>query len=141
MAPGFDPFLIQSDADVVSSAYDVPLDFAPEEQWEYCNVGYIALAEIIRTVSGRPWSEFLTERVFAPAGMQATRTTTTTERIANRAVGYTDNDELLEAVDWPSVRAARFSPPCSTSRNGTPCSIATTFSPARRAAGCGRRLR
>ena len=103
-APGFDPFLIQSDADVVSSAYDVPLHFAPGEQWQYCNVGYFALAEIIRTVSGRPWSEFLTERVFAPSGMRATRTTTTTERDANRAVGYTDNDRLLEAVDWPAVR-------------------------------------
>jgi CubicO group peptidase (beta-lactamase class C family) len=53
-APGFDPFKIQSDADVIKSAYPLPLRFAPGEKWEYCNISYFMLAEIIR-VAGRPW--------------------------------------------------------------------------------------
>lgn len=52
-APGFDPFKVQSDADILKSDYPLPLRFAPGEKWEYGNVGYYALAEIIRMVSGQ----------------------------------------------------------------------------------------
>jgi D-alanyl-D-alanine carboxypeptidase len=57
-APGFDPLKIQDDADVIKTAYPLPLRFAPGEKWEYCNVGYFSLAEIIRKVSGKPWVIF-----------------------------------------------------------------------------------
>ncbi len=103
-APGFDPFKIQSDADVIKTAYPLPLRFAPGEKWEYCNVGYFALAEVIRTVAGRPWSEYLSEKVFRPSGMNSTRTTTTTDSVPNLALGYTDKDNLQDADDWPAVR-------------------------------------
>jgi len=46
-APGFNPFKVQSDAEVIRTAYPLPLSFAPGEKWEYSNVGYFALAEII----------------------------------------------------------------------------------------------
>src|ERR1700730_5238075 len=78
-APGFDPLKIQSDADVIKTAYPLPLRFAPGERWEYCNVGYFALAEIIHKVTGKPWGDYLSERVFKPLAMDATRTTTTTD--------------------------------------------------------------
>ena len=87
-APGFDPFKVQADADVIKTAYPLPLRFAPGEKWEYCNVGYFTLAEIIHKVSGKPWGDFLKERVFAPLEMNATRTTTMTEMVPNRANGY-----------------------------------------------------
>jgi len=87
-APGFDPMKIQSDADVIKTAYPLPLRFAPGEKWEYCNVGYFTLAEIIRKVSGKPWGDFLKERVFAPLEMNATRTTTMSDLVPNRANGY-----------------------------------------------------
>ena len=103
-APGFDPFKIQNDADVIRSAYSQPLRFAPGEKWEYSNLGYFALAEIIHVVSGESWSEYLSRTVFRPSGMHATRPTTTSAQIANRAKGYTDNDRLLDAADWPAVR-------------------------------------
>ena len=65
-APGFDPLKVQADADVIKTAYDLPLRFTPGEKWEYCNVGYFSLAEIIRKVSGKPWGDFLNDRLFAP---------------------------------------------------------------------------
>lgn len=102
-APGFDPLKIQPDADVIKTAYSLPLRFAPGAKWEYSNTGYFALAEIIRTVSGRPWGEYLAERVFKPVGMQSTRTTTT-ERVPNFAQGYVDNDSLRPAPVWTAVR-------------------------------------
>lgn len=87
-APGFDPFKVQADADVIKTAYPLPLRFTPGEKWEYCNVGYFSLAEIIRKVSGKPWGEFLKERLFQPLEMNVTRTTTLTDLIPNRADGY-----------------------------------------------------
>ena len=87
-APGFDPLKIQDDAEVIKTAYNLPLRFAPGEKWEYCNVGYFSLAEIIRKVSGKPWSDYLSERLFTPLEMNATRATTMTEIVQNRANGY-----------------------------------------------------
>ena len=103
-APGFDPFKVQSDADVIRTAYPLPLRFAPGEKWEYSNTGYFALAEVIRQVSARPWTEYLHEEVFTPSGMNSTRPTNTTENVPNRAQGYVDNDELRDADNWPALR-------------------------------------
>jgi len=105
-APGFDPSKVQPDAAVIKTAYPLPLRFAPGEKWEYSNTGYFALAEIIRTVSGRPWSEYLRDRVFMPAGMRATRTTVsiTSEKVPNMAQGYVDNNAHRDAPFWPAIR-------------------------------------
>jgi len=103
-APGFDPFKVQGDADVIKTAYPLPLRFSPGEKWEYSNTGYFALVEIIRRVAGRPWSEYLSEKVFRPSGMNTTFTTNTKESLPNRALGYSDNDKLLKADDWPALR-------------------------------------
>src|SRR5687767_11236686 len=71
-APGFEPTKNQNNADVIRTAYPLPLRFAPGEKWEYCNTGYAVLGEIIRKVSGRPWHEYLRDVIFKPAGMNAT---------------------------------------------------------------------
>ena len=91
-APGFDPLKVQSDADVIKTAYPLPLRFAPGEKWEYCNVGYFTLAEIIRKVTGKAWGDYLNERIFTPLEMNATRTTTVTDLVQNRAHGYVWRD-------------------------------------------------
>jgi D-alanyl-D-alanine carboxypeptidase len=104
-APGFDPLKIQDDAEVIKTAYNLPLRFAPGEKWEYCNVGYFSLAEIIRKVSGKPWSDYLSERVFTPLEMNATRATTMTEIVQNRANGYVwRNGKLDNAGIYFAVR-------------------------------------
>lgn len=87
-APGFDPLKVQNDADVIKTAYPLPVRFAPGEKWEYCNVGYFSLAEIIRKVTGKPWGDYLNERLFKPVEMNSTRTTNMTEIVTNRANGY-----------------------------------------------------
>jgi D-alanyl-D-alanine carboxypeptidase len=104
-APGFDPFKVQSDADVIKTAYSSPLRFQPGEKWEYCNVGYFILAEIIRKASGRAWEDYLKDQVFSPLGMTGTRTTTLGEIIPNRSNSYfITNDKLQNADNWPAVR-------------------------------------
>ena len=104
-APGFDPMKIQSDADVIKTAFPLPLRFTPGEKYEYCNVGYFTLAEIISKVSGKPWPDFLNERVFAPLEMNSTRTTNMTELVPNRANGYVwRNGKLQNASIYFALR-------------------------------------
>jgi CubicO group peptidase (beta-lactamase class C family) len=103
-APGFDGLKVQTDADVLQSAYSVPLRFAPGEKWEYSNTGYFALAEIIHKVTGQPWTQYLDEKVFRPAGMSSTRPTNAGERLPNKALGYNDNDRLIMAPEWTALR-------------------------------------
>jgi CubicO group peptidase (beta-lactamase class C family) len=55
-------------------------------------------------VSGRPWSEYLSENVFKRVGMLATRTTTLRDSIPKHARGYSDNDAWRDAADWVAVR-------------------------------------
>ena len=102
--PAFNPFRTDTDADLIKSAYATPLVFTPGEKWQYSNLGYVMLAEIMARVSGQPWSQFMTEKVFRPSGMSATRTTTT-DPLVKKATGYSDNDKLIDAPDWPAVRA------------------------------------
>lgn len=105
-SPAFAPARIQSDADLIAAAYPVPLRFAPGQKWEYSNVGYFILADIIRVASGRPWAEFLHDRVFAPVEMRSTWPTNTKAEIQKRAIGYTGNDNSRRADDWPALRAS-----------------------------------
>jgi D-alanyl-D-alanine carboxypeptidase len=104
-APGFDPFKVQPDFDVIKTAFGLPLRFTPGEKYEYCNVGYFSLAEIITRLSGKPWHEFLNERVFAPSGMTATLPTTASGIVPNRADGYEWNKgQLRNATDYLAMR-------------------------------------
>ena len=98
-APGFDPLKVQNDADVIKTAYPLPLRFAPGEKWEYCNVGYFTLAEIIRKVTGKAWGEYLKDRLFLALEMNATRTTTIADIVENRANGYQWVNGKLQNAD------------------------------------------
>jgi D-alanyl-D-alanine carboxypeptidase len=65
-----------------------PLKFAADEGWSYSSTGYHLLGMIIEKVSGKPWGEFLHERIFAPLGMTSTRVYSALDIIPNRASGY-----------------------------------------------------
>jgi len=45
-------------------------------RWGYTNAAFLTAGEIIPKVTGKPWSEFLRERIFLPLGMSRTITTT-----------------------------------------------------------------
>jgi CubicO group peptidase (beta-lactamase class C family) len=48
------------------------LNFAPGEQYMYCNSGFTLLAEIVSRVSGKPFTEWTRENIFKPLGMTST---------------------------------------------------------------------
>ena len=104
-APGFDIYKRQPDIDVIKTAYQVALASAPGEKYAYSNLGYFVLAEVISRASGKSWGDFLAERVFAPLGLTATRVTSLTDIVPNRANGYAWRaGQLQNEDDWPAVR-------------------------------------
>jgi CubicO group peptidase (beta-lactamase class C family) len=105
-SPAFTPFKNLSEADLIRAVHSVPLRFAPGAKWEYSNTGYVALAEIIRRVTRQPWTEYLNENIFAPAGMNVTLPTNTTISLPKRAVGYTGRNNEKKADDWVALRAS-----------------------------------
>jgi D-alanyl-D-alanine carboxypeptidase len=103
--PAFDPLKVQPDSVVVRSAFERPLEFPTGSKYQYCNVCYFALADVIARASGKPWDVFLAERVFRPLGMTATRATTVTGLVPHRARGYSWRDSgYVNAPDLLAVR-------------------------------------
>jgi CubicO group peptidase (beta-lactamase class C family) len=65
-----------------------PLTFEPGSKWSYCNTGIDTLGRIIEAVSGKPYEEFLRERVFEPLGMTDTTFFPTPAQRERLAVTY-----------------------------------------------------
>ena len=103
--PAFDPLRVQPDSVVIRSAFAAPLEFPTGSKYQYCNVCYFTLADIVARTSGKPWDEFLAERVFRALGMTSTRATTTTTLVPHRARGYSWRDGgYVNAPEFISLR-------------------------------------
>jgi N-acyl-D-amino-acid deacylase len=60
---------------LVSFVMGVPLNFKPGTDQKYSNTGYIVLGEVIKTVSGQSYEQYVTENVLKPIGITRTRLT------------------------------------------------------------------
>ena len=141
-APGWTPCVAQRRRGSSARRTPVPLRFVPGTKWEYSNLGYTVLVEIIARGVGTAVARVHDRARLPPAGLLATRTTTTTEPVPNRASGYRDNDRLLDARGLGRGAAGRRVPVDGAAiwRAGTPCSTASSILCARPAvARCGRR--
>ncbi len=87
-SPAFDAMANQPDETLIKAAYADTLIFATGTRWQYCNLGYFMLAEIIRQVSGQAFSTYMVQQVFNPAGLKNTRATSLSDLIPNRVNGY-----------------------------------------------------
>ncbi len=104
-APGYDNFKIQPDMDIIRSAYKLPLDFKTGEKYQYCNLAFFMLAEIIKQVSGMPWQDYIHDKLFVPAGMNNSYLTDFYPIIPNRANGYMHrHDTLVNATAMYAIR-------------------------------------
>jgi CubicO group peptidase (beta-lactamase class C family) len=94
--------------------------FAPGTSWSYSNSGYVVLGLIVARVSGKPFGDFLRERIFAPLRMERT---VAYERgrneVANRAFGHTkDADPAGSPAGGGGFREADQSPTSATLGDG-----------------------
>jgi len=72
----------------MTSMAKLPLDFEPGVTWAYSNTNYALLGWVIEKASGKPYPDFVTERIFKPAGMEHTFFGDDTTIRPRRAHGY-----------------------------------------------------
>ncbi|WP_396219213.1 serine hydrolase [Gemmatimonas sp.] len=101
---GFDYRKDYTDADLVAMASALPLEFPAGTRWNYSNTGYVLLGIVITRVTGRPYDEFLRERIFTPAGMPTIRVITEADVVPNRAHGYLPTASGWEHAAWVAPR-------------------------------------
>ena len=70
-----------------------PLDFEPGERSEYSNGGYIVLGAVVEAAAQTPFAEYITENVFAKAGMEDTGFFDRDVPVPNVAEGYICREE------------------------------------------------
>ena len=80
--------------------------FPPGTSWAYSNSGYVVLGLIVARVSGKPFAEFLHERVFAPLRMDRTLVYERgRNEVASRALGHTREADAFRQTDQSSTSA------------------------------------
>lgn len=79
---------------------DRPLTFQPGEGWAYSNSGYVVLTAVIEKASGRPYADFVRDRLFRPLGMEDSGYDRADEILPRRASGYTPGDEGVVNADY-----------------------------------------
>lgn len=68
--------------------------FAPGRSWAYSNSGYVVLGLVVAKVSGKPFGDFLAERIFTPVHMDHTLMYVKGKNeVTNRAYGHTKQKE------------------------------------------------
>jgi CubicO group peptidase (beta-lactamase class C family) len=76
--------------------------FAPGAGIRYSNTGFYLLGMVIEKVSGKPYGQFLAERIFQPLQMTATQRDTLTEIVPHRVSGYVLSDGALRNAEYTS---------------------------------------
>jgi CubicO group peptidase (beta-lactamase class C family) len=80
--------------------------FAPGTRWYYSNSGYVLLGLVVAKVSGRPFPEFLRQRIFGPLKMHNTVAYVKGKNeIANRAYGHTKEGDTWKQTDRSATSA------------------------------------
>lgn len=104
----------------------LPLMFQPGERWLY-HTGADLLGVLIARASGRPFDEFLRERVFGPLGMNDTAFSVPSSALERFATSYMTNPEdgSLELYDPPAGQWSR--PPAFPSGGAGLVSTASDF--------------
>jgi len=80
--------------------------FAPGTKWDYSNSGYVVLGMIVAKVSGKPYGDFLRQRIFAPLKMTDTVVFQKGKNsVPNRAYGHVKDANGFKETDQSSTSA------------------------------------
>ena len=99
------PFYLRLDFtedELVAKIEALPTEWAPGDNWAYRNTNYVLLGILIHKITGKPYYEFLDERIFKPLGMTSTRLISERDIISNRAAGYEIDNGQLKNQEWVS---------------------------------------
>jgi CubicO group peptidase (beta-lactamase class C family) len=99
------PFYMRLDFtedELVTKIEALPIESAPGEKWDYRNTNYFLLGVLIHKITGKPYYEFLDERIFKLLGMASTRLINERDIVPNRAAGYELDNGQLKNQEWVS---------------------------------------
>jgi CubicO group peptidase (beta-lactamase class C family) len=91
-----------SEADLAKLAYGMKLEFPAGSRWNYSNTGYVMLGIIVSKVTGHPYWEIISERIFKPAGMLTARIISEADLVPHRASGYLVENGTFKNQSWVS---------------------------------------
>ena len=81
-----------------------PMKSEPDEQFVYCNGGYVVLALLAERAAKVPYHDLVEQRVCAPAGLRDTAFLRSDELPGRAAIGYLEDDGLRSNVLHLPVR-------------------------------------
>jgi CubicO group peptidase (beta-lactamase class C family) len=80
--------------------------FAPGTRWSYSNSGYVILGLVVARISGKPFAQFLRERIFHPLGMSQTLAYEMGKsEVSQRAYGHSKDGKAWKQTDQSSTSA------------------------------------
>jgi D-alanyl-D-alanine carboxypeptidase len=83
-----DPNKVYKKTEIIDLMRDVAMTSEPGTRWEYSNTNYFLLGMVIEKVAGKPYAEFMRERVFKPLAMDSTIVNAKGVAVKNAAAGY-----------------------------------------------------
>ncbi len=89
---------------------ELPLAYQPGERWAY-QISHDVLSVLVARVTGRPFEEFLRERVFEPLGMRDTGFHVPADKIERLPVLYAPDPLTGEFHVWDEAEGGRWSRP------------------------------
>jgi CubicO group peptidase (beta-lactamase class C family) len=79
-------------------------NFPPGTKWDYSNSGYAVLAMVAQKVSGKPFGDFLHDRIFAPLKMTETVAYEKEKNsVSLRAYGHTHENGSKQQTAWQEL--------------------------------------
>ena len=100
-APALDRLTL---ADAVRSHAVQPLQLDPGTKYMYSSAGVATAARIVEVVSGMPFEQFMTERIFNPLGMKDTTFVPSKKQLKRLAKLYMANKAKNELEETTAVR-------------------------------------
>jgi CubicO group peptidase (beta-lactamase class C family) len=105
-SPAFESMRPQPDSILIRAAYTDTLAFPTGSKWQYCNLSYFILADIIRQTTGRPFPEYMKQEIFNKYGLSKTQVTSVQDIVPGRAGGYSNlgRDTVVNAENYIALR-------------------------------------
>jgi CubicO group peptidase (beta-lactamase class C family) len=82
-------------AEQAEAVAKIPLQFEPGSKWRYSSMGMVILGRIIEVVSGKPYEQFMQERILTPLEMKNTWFFLPADQESRLAAAYTDKNGTL----------------------------------------------